>query len=481
MYHRKQHPLSAQFGQEGTFDRICPITGKVVSTAKAFSVHEAFETANKAAAAFPGWSATPAMRRSELLCKAADALLGQKERLISSMMMEIGTTRAWCEFNVGIAVEILQDASKLAPMVATQELAEGEAGRRNLAMRQPAGVCLGIAPWNAPIILGVRAIAAPLACGNTVVLKASELCPETYRRIGEIVESAGFPKGVVNVVTNAPEASHAIADCLIAHPAIRRVNFTGSTRVGRVIAELSAKHLKKCLLELGGKAPLLVLDDADIDAAVDAAAFGSFANQGQVCMSTERIVVMDKVADEFAEKLAARARKLTSGDPRTSDKPLGVLISAVAAQRVAGLVSDAVAKGAELRAGGAPSGIFVDAIVLDHVTPSMRAYSDECFGPIATIVRAATLDEAVTLANDSEYGLSAAVFSRDIDRAMAVAKRIESGICHINGATVADEAHVPFGGMKSSGYGRFGGSAALGEFTELRWISVNTGRQTYSI
>lgn len=466
---------------DSVFVRTCPITGKVVSTAKAFSVAEAFETANIAAAAFPDWSVTPAQDRAALIKNAATALLENKERLITAMMMEIGTTRAWCEFNVGMAAEILQDAAKLAPMVTTQELAPGTEGRTNFAMRQPAGVCLGIAPWNAPIILGVRAIAAPLACGNTVVLKASELCPETYRLVGEIVESVGFPKGVVNVVTNAPDASHSIADCLIAHPAVRRVNFTGSTRVGRIVAELASKHLKKCLLELGGKAPLLVLDDADIEAAVSAAAFGSFANQGQVCMSTERIIVMDSVADAFADKLAARARTLTSGDPHTSDNPLGVIISATAAQRVNSLVTDAVARGAILRAGGTPNGIFVDAIVLDHVTPSMRAYSDECFGPIATIVRAATLDEAVTLANDSEYGLSAAVFSRDIDRAMSVAKRIESGICHINGATVADEPHVPFGGMKSSGYGRFGGAAALDEFTELRWISVNTGRPDYSI
>jgi acyl-CoA reductase-like NAD-dependent aldehyde dehydrogenase len=345
--------------------------------------------------------------------------------------------------------------------------------------RQPVGVVVGIAPWNAPIILGVRALAMPLACGNTVVLKASEICPATHRLIGEVMRDAGFPTGVVNVVTNAPEDAADVVEGLIAHAAVRRINFTGSTRVGRIVAETAAKYLKPVLLELGGKAPFVVLDDADLDAAVAGAAFGAFANQGQICMSTERIVAMNTVADEFGKKLAAKAASLPYGDPRKGPVVLGSLVTREAAERIAALVQDAVSKGAVLLSGGKLEGTIMNATVLDHVTPAMRIYGEESFGPVVAIVRVGSVDEAVRVANDTEYGLAAAVFGRDIARAMKVARRIESGICHVNGPTVHDEAQMPFGGVKASGYGRFGGKAAIAEFTELRWITVQTGPRHY--
>ncbi|MBI4046272.1 MAG: aldehyde dehydrogenase family protein, partial [Devosia nanyangense] len=244
---------------------------------------------------------------------------------------------------------------------------------------------------------------------------------------------------------------------------------------GMVIAETAARNLKPALLELGGKAPMVVLDDADIDAAVDAAAFGAFMNQGQICMSTERIVIDAKIADRFVAALAAKASTLKAGDPRKGNTPLGCLVDPTAAQRIDGLVKDAVARGAKLSAGGHIDGTIMEATVIDNVTSGMRLYREESFGPLVVVIRVGSIDEAVRVANDTEYGLASAVFGRDVTRAMGVASRIEAGICHINGPTVHDEAQMPFGGVKASGYGRFGGKAGIAEFTELRWITVQDG------
>jgi acyl-CoA reductase-like NAD-dependent aldehyde dehydrogenase len=377
-----------------------------------------------------------------------------------------------------IAPNMLREAAARTTQISGEIIPSDKPGTRAMAIRQPAGVCLGIAPWNAPVILGTRAVAMAIACGNTVVLKASEMCPGTHRLIGQVLVEAGLPKGVINVVTNDPKDAAGIVEALVAHPSVKRVNFTGSTKVGRIIAELAGRHLKPALLELGGKAPLLVLDDADIDAAVNAATFGAFMHQGQICMSTERLIVDDKVADEFVSKLAARASQLPAGDPR-GHVVLGSLISSQAADKMEELVADAVAKGAKLVAGGKRTGTVVEATLLDHVTPAMRVYAEESFGPVKPLIRVKGEDEAVRVANDTEYGLSSAVFSRDIKRAFAVAARIEAGICHINGPTVGDEAQMPFGGVKGSGYGRFGGKASIAEFTDLRWVTIEDPGQHY--
>jgi acyl-CoA reductase-like NAD-dependent aldehyde dehydrogenase len=385
----------------------------------------------------------------------------------------------WAGFNCMLAANMLREAAAMTTQISGEVIPSNVPGSLAMGTRQPVGVVLGIAPWNAPVILGVRALAMPLACGNTVVLKASETCPATHRLIGTVLREAGLPAGVVNVVTNAPKDAGAVVDALIAHKAVRRVNFTGSSKVGKLIARKCAEYLKPVLLELGGKSPLVVLDDADIGEAVNAAAFGAFANQGQVCMSTERIVVDVGVADEFVARLAAKAKSLTVGDPRLGKSVLGSLIDRPAAEKVTALVRDAVAKGAKLVAGGSAQGTLLDAHVLDHVTPAMRIYEEESFGPVTTVVRVKGDAEAVRVANDTPYGLSSAVFSRDVTRALAVARRIDSGICHINGPTVHDEAQMPFGGVKDSGYGRFGGKAAIAEFTELRWITIQSGHRHY--
>jgi acyl-CoA reductase-like NAD-dependent aldehyde dehydrogenase/ABC-type branched-subunit amino acid transport system ATPase component len=461
------------------FERHNPITNEVATRAPAASVADVVAAADAAAAAFPEWSAIgPSERRAKFM-KAADLIEARAADFTAAMTAEIGASAGWAGFNVHLAAGMLREAGAMTTQIGGEIIPSDVPGSLAMAIRQPVGVVVAIAPWNAPVILGVRSIAMPLACGNTVVLKASEICPATQRLIGDVMRDAGFPHGVINVITNAPDDAPELVEALIAHPAVRRVNFTGSTRVGRIVAEIGARHLKPVLLELGGKAPLVVLDDADLDAAVQAAAFGAFANQGQICMSTERIVVDQKVADAFASKLAAKAASLPAGDPRKGNVVLGSVIGREAAKRISGLVQDAIAKGALLLAGGQVDGTIMTATVLDHVTPAMRIYHDESFGPVVAIVRVHSEDEAVRVANDTEYGLASAVFGRDIVRALRVAKRIEAGICHINGPTVHDEAQMPFGGVKASGYGRFGGKAAINEFTELRWITIQTTPRHY--
>jgi acyl-CoA reductase-like NAD-dependent aldehyde dehydrogenase len=462
------------------FNRLNPISGEVATRAAAACVADARAAADAAAAAFPKWSAIGPSERRARLNEAAGLLESRAAQFASILTAETGATGGWGHFNVHFAANMLREAAAMTTQISGEVVPSDVPGSLAMALRQPVGVVLGIAPWNAPIILGVRAIALPLACGNTVILKASEVCPATHRLIGAVLNEAGLGEGVVNVVTHDPADAEAIAAALIAHPAVKRVNFTGSTRVGRIIAMLGARHLKPVLLELGGKAPLIVLEDADLDAAVDATVFGAFANSGQICMSTERVIVDEKVADQFGAKLAKRVAALPVGDPRQGDFVLGSVVGRATVERVQQLVRDAVGKGARVLCGDENAdGTIMKGIVVDKVTPDMSLFREESFGPQVSITRVKSAEEAVTVANDTEYGLSASVFSRDLAKAIELAKRIESGICHINGPTVHDEAQMPFGGVKASGYGRFGGKAGINEFTELRWITIQTTPRHY--
>ncbi|MEP5486944.1 MAG: aldehyde dehydrogenase, partial [Parasphingorhabdus sp.] len=388
----------------------------------------------------------------------------------------------WAMFNHGLAVGMVREAAAITTQISGEVIPSDKPGCVAMALREPVGVILGIAPWNAPIILGVRAIAVPLACGNAVILKASELCPQTHGLIIDAFLEAGFPAGTVNVVSNAPQDAAEIVGGLIDLPQVKRINFTGSTTVGKIIAKRAAEHLKPCLLELGGKAPLVVLEDADLDEAVKAAAFGAYMNQGQICMSTERIIVVDAVADAFAQKFAEKVESMPAGDPRDGNTPLGAVVDTQTVAHCLNLIEDAVDKGAKLLVGGETSlNVVMSAHLVDYVTQDMKLFRDESFGPVVGIVRARDEAHAIELANDSEYGLSAAVFTKDTARGLRVAKQIHSGICHINGPTVHDEAQMPFGGVGASGYGRFGGKAGIEAFTELRWITMETEPGHYPI
>ncbi|MCR4282990.1 MAG: aldehyde dehydrogenase family protein, partial [Bauldia sp.] len=290
-----------------TFDRLDPMTGDIATRASAASIGDAHRAADAAAAAFPEWSGLSPVARRKLLLKAADILESKAPDFADAVVAETGSPAHWSHFNVGLAADMIREAASMTTQITGEVIPANRPGSTALAFRQPVGVVLSIAPWNAPIILGVRSVAMPLACGNAVVFKSSENCPRTHALIVESFRAAGLPKGTINLVSNAPADAAKIVEALIGHPRIRRINFTGSTRVGRIIAELAASHLKPVLLELGGKAPLIVLDDADIDEAVNAAVFGAFANAGQICMSTEKIVLDNKVADAFLSKFAARA------------------------------------------------------------------------------------------------------------------------------------------------------------------------------
>lgn len=465
--------LTASSG--ATFERRNPLDGEIATRAPAATVADALEAVEAAAAAFPAWSATGPAERRDLLLKAAQALSARAADFAAAIAGETGGSGAWAGFDVHLATGHLLEAAALTTQISGEVIPSNVPGNLAMGIRQPAGVVLGIAPWNAPVILAVRAVATPLACGNTVVLKGSELCPATHGLIVEALQAAGLPPGVVNFVTNAPADAAAVVEAMVAHPAVRRVNFTGSTHVGRKIAVTCAQYLKPVVLELGGKAPFVVLDDADLDAAVDAAIFGAFANSGQICMSTERIVVDEAVADRFVEKLAARAVALPAGDPREGPTVLGSVVDRSTVARCNALIDDALAKGARLVCGGRADSTLMPATLLDHVTREMAIYHDESFGPVKPIVRVRGVEAAVACANDNPFGLAAAVFGGDLGRALQVARRIESGICHVNGPTVHDEAQMPFGGMKDSGHGRFGGRAGVEAFTELRWITVQTG------
>jgi salicylaldehyde dehydrogenase len=472
-----QH-VSASGG--ATYARVHPINGTVVTTAAAGKVEDAVKAADSAAAAFKSWSQTSPTERRRILLKAADALEAKTPEFIQVMASEVGASELWSGFNVMLAANLFREAAGLATQIQGETIPTDKPGALSMTIRQPAGVVLSIAPWNGPVVLAARALAYPLVCGNTVVFRASETSPRTHLLVAEVLLEAGLPAGALNVLTNAPEDAPEVIDALIAHPAVRRINFTGSTRVGRIIAQKAATQLKRCLLELGGKAPLVVLDDANLDAAAKAAAFGSFLYQGQICMSTERLVVDEKVADEFVAKYAARAKELPMGDPAAGP---GCVIGPMAhpenGARLNALIEDAVEKGAVLVCGGSADGAVMPATILDRVTPEMRIYDEETFGPITTVVRVKDTEEAVRVANDTAYGLSAAVFGHDVHRALSVALRIDAGCCHVNGATVQNEAQAPYGGTKHSGYGRFDGRAVIDEFTELKWVTIEPENQPY--
>lgn len=464
-----------------TFERVNPVTGEVATVAaaaQADDVQAALEAAEKA---FPIWSALGPTERRLRLLKAADLMDQRTAEFIATVRQETGSTDSWYGFNVHLSANILREAAAMTTQIDGALIPSDLPGSFSMGMRVPCGVVLSIAPWNAPVILATRAIAMPLACGNTVILKSSEFCPATHALIGQVLNDAGVGEGVVNIISNAPEDAGAVVEQMIAHPAVKRINFTGSTNVGRIIAGTAAKYLKPVLLELGGKAPVIVCEDADLDQAVAGVAFGAYFNQGQICMSTERLIVHAAIADTFLEKLVAKIKTIKVGSPNDEGTTFAYLESAKSAERIRALVEDAVAKGAELPVPLQIDGALMHPLVVNGITPEMDLYAAESFGPVVTMTTYTDEAEALRLANDTEYGLAAAVFTRDVNRGLAIAKQIDSGICHINGPTVHDEAQAPFGGTKASGYGRFGSKSAINEFTELRWVTMQTTPRQYPI
>jgi acyl-CoA reductase-like NAD-dependent aldehyde dehydrogenase len=455
------------------FDDMNPYTGEVFATVAAGKKEDAKMAIDAAAMAFPAWSHSSPAERRALFLKAAEALEKKQQDILTILNEETGCTFGFAMFQLGFTPGLLREAAGQVSGVTGEIIPADLPGAFYMGIRQPAGVVAGIAPWNAPLILSLRAITMPMAYGNTVVLKPSnESAVAGGAVLAEVFSEACFPPGVFNLVTNGPGDSDEVGEVLISHPKVRRITFTGSTETGRKLAEKAGKYLKRISLELGGKNPLIILKDADIDYAVNTSIFGRFLHQGQICMSTGKIIVEEPIFEPFIDKFVKRAQGLKIGDPKQMDVAIGPLINKYQLETVSKHVDEAVSKGAKLLCGGKADGLNYYPTVLTGVTPDMLVYSEETFGPVAVVIPVKDSEEAIRVANDTRYGLSAGVITNDVNKGLEIAERVESGIFHINDQTVNDEPQVPFGGCKDSGFGRFGGKAALDEFTELRWITM---------
>jgi acyl-CoA reductase-like NAD-dependent aldehyde dehydrogenase len=463
-----------------TFDTRDPFTGDVATRVPAGTRADAERAIAAAAAAFPEWAATPPGGKQAIFLRAADVLEGRGDEVVELLARETGCTFGFGMFQLMFTTGLLRQAAGLAYAPVGEVIPSDIPGSVALGLRQPVGVVGAIAPWNAALILSLRSITAPLFFGNTVVLKPSEWSPIAGGLLwGEIFTEAGLPAGTLNIVTHAPGEATPIADEFVESPHVRRINFTGSTPTGRKLAEAAGRNLKRVVLELGGYNPLIVLDDADVGYAVDATTFGSFLHQGQICMSARRIVVERGIADEFIPRLVEKTGTLKVGDPKEHDTIIGPLINEQALATVKGRVDDAVAKGARVLVGGEAVGPCYQATLLADVPSDSEFARLETFGPVAAIEIVDDADEAVERANATGYGLAAGIITSDNDRGFLLAQRIQSGIVHVNDQPVGDEPQMPFGGVKDSGWGRFGGRAAMDEFTELRWITVQSGTRPF--
>lgn len=461
------------------FDVMNPATGDVCETIADASRSDAAAAVEAAAAAQAEWADRAHSERARIMHKAGDVLESRAQDIQDALIDEGGAWLGKTLFEVGYSAGVYRAAAAAAYQV-NGEILPSDHGKVSMIMREPLGVVSVISPWNFPLILSSRGIAVALAVGNSVVLKPSEETPVAGGLlIAEILEEAGLPAGVFNVVTCSRDSVSDVGDELIANPGVRGISFTGSTAVGRQIATQAAGLFKKCCVELGGKDAFIVLDDADLEHAVNAATFGSFMHQGQICMSTERVIVQRAVADRFTEMFVENTKKLKVGNPREMANCIGPIINDKQLGKIREQVDEAVAAGAKVLCGGGNEGRFFEPTVLSDVTRSMKVFREETFGPVAPIIVVDDDREAIEVANDSDYGLSAGIITRNEERGLSIARRLRTGMAHINDSSVNDEPHVPFGGVGASGVGRHGGRPGIDQFTELRWITLERGGRHY--
>ncbi|HUB76305.1 MAG TPA: aldehyde dehydrogenase family protein [Solirubrobacteraceae bacterium] len=465
----------------GSLEVIEPATGASLGSVGAASAQDVFRAAAAAARAQVSWAATPPADRAAILREAAEIFQAHHEEAEGWLVREAGGTRPRAAFEVNaLAINEFREAANLLEQSVDSfqfEVADPR-GIRSVVRRVPVGVVGVIAPWNFPMVLASRSVAPALALGNAVVLKADPNTPVTSGLLlARILERAGLPEGLFHVLPGLADAGQAICEA----PEIAMVSFTGSTAVGRIVGEAAGRNLKRVALELGGNNAFIVLEDADLDAASSTGAWGSFLHQGQICMASGRHIVHEKVAEEYVAKLAERAARLPVGDPNTEDVALGPLINPQSARRVHELVSEATAAGATAEAGGSPpEGAFYAPTVLSGVTREMRVWSEEIFGPVAPVIAVASDEEAIALANDTEYGLSSGIFTGSIEHGRAVAERLHTGLLHIGDQTVDDDPRVPFGGFGASGNGAtFGGPANLEQFMHWQWLTERPDTASY--
>ena len=461
---------------ENTFGDVNPSDDTLWAEVPDVGTHEVQSAIDSANHAFEKWAEIPFNQRAHFMIKIAEIFEKRKMDIVSALQGEAGGWFGKGMFEASYVPEIFHAAAAMN-YAAIGEVIPSEFGKLSMAIRRPMGVVSVISPWNFPTLLTARGIAFALSAGNTVVLKPSEETPYCGGLLfAEIFEEAGVPGGVLNVITCSRDNVSAVGEEMVEHPLIKGISFTGSTAVGREIAARAGAHLKKCCVELGGKDALIICDDADMDRACGAANFGSFMHQGQICMSVEKILVQESVLPEFLERFKERASKLKVGAP-TKDKShvIGPLINDRQVARVKSQMDDAVAKGADIVLGGKVDGRFVEPTIVTGVTSDMTLYRNETFGPVVSVIPFDNDEQAVAIANDTEYGLSSGVITRDEYRGLEIAQKLETGMCHINCSSVNDEPHAPFGGSKSSGVGRHGGRWATDTFTETRWITLERG------
>ncbi len=455
---------------------INPATGECfayVAQASAADVEDAIAAAHMARVS---WAQVLVAEREALLLKAADIIQARADELRDLLIEETGSTFLKAPWEVGYAVSCLRSAAACTRQPNGQTFPTCSPGQIGMTVRSPLGVIAGIAPFNSPLLLSMKKIAFALAAGNTFILKPSELAPLIGLKIAAIFEEAGLPAGVFNVI---PGSAQIVGERLVSDPRVRMVTFTGSNKVGRLIAAEAGKHMKKVCLEMGGKSPLVILADAELTYAVDAAAFGVFYHQGQVCMANSRIIVEDGLYERFCEAFAAKARSIKVGDPRDPATVIGPLIRPQQCGFIMAQIDDALGKGARVLAGGSHDGPYFAATVLVDVTPDMRIYDEESFGPVTAIYRASDFEHALALANDTQYGLSAAIITNDLQKAMSFSQRSQAGMVHINYTTISDEPHIAFGGNQNSGFGREGGMASMDEMSEVKWVTLQMGKREF--
>ncbi len=450
-------------------DDISPTDGELFAKVHMASKEDIEEAISSAYKAQKAWAATAPREKEAILLKAADIFESRTDEIKDILMKESGSVIAKCMFEIGMVADILRTAAGEARRVSGETFTSNAPGTFSYSIRRPLGVIAGISPFNAPMILSSKKFAFALAAGNTFVLKPSSHTPVCGLIFGEVFKEAGLPDGVLNII---PCSSKDLGETFQTDRRISMITLTGSTKTGKKIAASAAANLKKCTVELGGKSPTIVLNDADVDFAVDTAAFSIFLHQGQICMAGSRILVQENVYDEFCEKFAAKVKNLKVGRPDDPTTIVGPLIEEAQCQFINGLVDDAVNKGANLLAGRENEGTFYKPTVVTNVNESMNIFQEEAFGPAAVIVKVKDLDEIIEIANNSNFGLSSAIITNDVTASQRLIEEIESGMIHVNGPTIQDEAHIPFGGVKESGMGREGGHHSIEEMTELKWITV---------
>jgi acyl-CoA reductase-like NAD-dependent aldehyde dehydrogenase len=469
------------FAAESTFEDLEPYSGRVFAHVPHCGRPEARRAVDAAAAAFPGWSGTPPAERARLFLRAAEILGRRHDELVRILARETGATAIFNHFQLGGAKDELLQAANWVYLPKGDVLQSDIPGTYSTAVRRPLGVVASFTPWNGASVLAWRGVLSPLAAGNTVVVKPSELAPVSAGLIiAEIIEEAGFPPGVVNVVTHPPGGAEPIADEFLENPEVRCINFIGSVKTARILAERAGRALKRSVMELGGYNPLIILDDVDLDYAVRVGAFSAFLHQGQICMNARKIVVHRSLFDEFVAGLADKAQTLPMGDPESPETIIGPLITAQALAQVDQRVKEAVDKGGRLLTGGEHDGQVYEPTVLVDVPHDATMSCEETFGPVVIVEPVDSVDEAIEAANRTMYGLSSAILSGDTYRGFELADRVKSGAVHVNMPTIDDEIQAPIGGVRESGWGRTG-PYSLHDFTDLVWINVQSGQRPLPI